>query len=63
MGLPNPFDRRYRWAITLGFAAATIVTLLLVYRATAPRSAQTSAPGGNRISDSEVLQVGALPVT
>lgn len=63
MGLPNPFDRRYRWAIAFGLSAATLVVLLLVYSATAPRSAQTSAPGGDRISESEVLQVGALPVT
>lgn len=63
MEFRNPFNRQYRWAIVVGLSVATVVLLVLVYRATAPRSAQTTAPSGDRIAESEVLQVGALPVT
>jgi hypothetical protein len=52
-----------RWALTIAGALATVVLLLLVYRLTTPRSDQTTTAGGKRIADSDVLQVGALPVT
>ena len=52
-----------RWALTIAGALATVVLLLLVYRLTAPRGDQTTTAAGKRIPDSDVLQVGALPVT
>lgn len=55
------FTRRYRWAIVPAAAVTAIVLLVLVYRATVPRSDQ-SAPS-TQTSESEVLRVGALPVT
>ena len=52
-----------RWALTIAGAVATVVLLLLVYRLTAPKANQSTTAGGKRIPDSDVLQVGALPVT
>ena len=52
-----------RWALALSGALATVVLLLLVYRLTTPRADQTTTAAGKRIPDSDVLQVGALPVT
>ncbi len=63
MEFRNLFNRRFRWAIALGLPVAAIALLVLIYSATAPRSAQTTARGGERTSESDVLQVGALPVT
>jgi hypothetical protein len=51
-----------RWALAISGALAAIVLLVFVYRLTAPKADQTTA-GGKRIADSDVLQVGALPVT
>lgn len=59
----NDVAHRYRWVIALGTAVATIVLLVFVYRASAPRSAHTTTAGGQRMPESGVLQVGALPVT
>lgn len=59
----NGFTARYRWAIALSAALAAVVLLVLVYRLTAPKTAQTTTPSGERIPEREVLQVGALPVT
>ncbi len=44
-------------------AVATILLLVLAYRLTAPSSTQTTTESGERIAESDVLQVGALPVT
>lgn len=57
----NGFPRRHRWAIVPAAAITAIVLLVLVYRATVPRS-DHPAPT-TQTSDSEVLRVGALPVT
>lgn len=57
----NGSSRRYRWAIVPAAAITAIVLLVLVYRATTPRSDQ-SVPS-TQTSESEVLRVGALPVT
>jgi hypothetical protein len=59
----NGFTHRYRFAIALGGSVAVIALLVLAYQATAPQSAENTTGSGNRISESEVLQVGALPVT
>jgi hypothetical protein len=42
---------------------AAIVLLVFLYRVTAPRTAQTTAPSGATIPEGDVLRVGALPVT
>ena len=57
----NGFLRRYRWAIVPAAAVTAIALLVLVYRATMPRSDQ--AVPSTQASESEVLRVGALPVT
>jgi ADP-ribosylglycohydrolase len=59
----NRFTHRHPWAIAAGAAVAAVVLLVVLYRATTPRSAQTTTASGDRIPESEVLQVGALPVT
>ncbi|MEX2153280.1 MAG: hypothetical protein WD825_08065 [Gemmatimonadaceae bacterium] len=59
----NGFTQRHRWAIAAGTAIAAVVLLVVVYKASAPRSAPTTTASGDRIPESEVLQVGALPVT
>lgn len=59
----NSFIRRHGPAIALGVSVAAIALLVLVYRTTAPRSVQDTTASGDRVSESEVLQVGALPVT
>jgi hypothetical protein len=62
--VPNsPFPQRYRRAIALAAPIVIIVVLVLVYRASAPKPLQTTNAAGGRIPASEVLQVGALPVT
>ena len=57
----NSSSRRHRWAIVPAVAVTAIVLLVLVYRATVPRSDQ-SVPS-TQTSEGEVLRVGALPVT
>lgn len=54
---------RYRWAIALAAPLVAVMLLVLVYRATEPRTAQTMAPDGESIPEGDVLRVGALPVT
>lgn len=54
---------RYRWAIALAAPVAAVVLLVLVYRLSAPPAVQTTTSSGDRIAESEVLRVGALPVT
>jgi len=57
------FFARYRWAITLCTSVATVVLAVVVYRVTAPKSVQLIGASGERLPVSDVLQVGALPVT
>lgn len=59
----NGFSKRHGWALALGAAVAAILILVLVYRITAPRSGQTTTASGEPVPESDVLQVGALPVT
>jgi hypothetical protein len=57
------FTGRYRWAMALALPLAAIILLVFIYRVTAPRTAQTTAPSGGTIPEADVLRVGALPVT
>ena len=59
----NWFTGRYRWAMALTLPLAAIVLLLFIYRVTAPKTTQTTAPSGGTIPEGDVLRVGALPVT
>ena len=59
----NSFSGRYRWALALALPLAAIVLLLFLYRVTAPKTVQTTAPSGGTIVEGDVLRVGALPVT
>ena len=59
----NWLTGRYRWAMALILPLAAIVLLVFIYRVTAPRTAQTTAPSGGTIPEADVLRVGALPVT
>lgn len=47
----------------LSSAVVAVVILVLAYRLTAPEPTQTTSARGQRIPESNVLQVGALPVT
>lgn len=58
----NGFASRYSWAIALSTALAAVVLLVLIYRLTAP-TPRTITGSGDRIPESDVLRVGALPVT
>lgn len=55
--------QRHQLAITAGAAVAAVVLLVLLYRATAPRSAQDTTASGAQLAERDVLRVGALPVT
>lgn len=57
------FFARHRWAITFGASVAAVVLAVVVYRVTAPKSAQRIGASGARLPMGDVLQVGALPVT
>jgi len=59
----NGFTTRHRLAIALGATLAAVLLLVLVYRLTTPKTAQTTSASGAQISEKDVLQVGALPVT
>lgn len=59
----NGFIHRHGPAVTFGVSVAAIALLVLIYRTTTPRSVQDTTASGDRVSESEVLQVGALPVT
>jgi small-conductance mechanosensitive channel len=59
----NWFTGRYRWAMALSLPLAAIVLLVFIYRVTAPKTAQTTAPSGATVPEGDVLRVGALPVT
>ena len=56
----NGFTARYRWPIALAAALATVIMLVLAYRLTEPTM---TTLGGEGIPESDVLRVGALPVT
>lgn len=59
----NRFTTPQRWVLGVGLSLAVVAALVLVYKATAPRSAQTTSASGNKIPEDDVLRVGALPVT
>jgi len=59
----NWFTGRNRWAMALAIPLAAIVLLVFLYRVTAPKTTQTTAPSGATIPEGDVLRVGALPVT
>lgn len=59
----TPFRTRYRWRIILASVLTAVVLLVLGYRLTAPESQQVRDAAGARVAESEVLRVGALPVT
>ena len=61
--MPNRFATRNRFAIGVVAAVALIAMLVLAYRLTAPDSSQTTTSSGQPIAESDVLRVGALPVT
>lgn len=57
------FLARRRVALIVGGGVAAVVLAVVAYRMTAPTSAQRTSVSGDRIPESDVLQVGALPVT
>lgn len=57
------FAARYRWAIVLFASLAAVALLVLAYRLTAPGTDESTTDRGERMSERDVLQVGALPVT
>lgn len=57
---PN-FPKSPRRALALALPVLAVVVLVVAYRATAPNRATGGATGGS--ASTEVLQVGALPVT
>lgn len=59
----DSFVARHRWPIMFASAIVAVVILVLAYRFTAPEPAQTTSASGQRLAESDVLQVGALPVT
>lgn len=61
--LRDGFAARYRWAIVLFASLATVVLLVIAYRLTAPGTDESPTDRGERGSERDVLQVGALPVT
>jgi hypothetical protein len=59
----DPFTVRYRRSIALATPVVAVILSVLFYYVTMPRSAQTASASGDQISESQLLQVGALPVT
>ena len=57
------FAARYRWAIVLFASLAAVALLVIAYRLTAPEADERTTARGERMSERDVLQVGALPVT
>jgi len=60
---PQQFAARHRWSVGLLSTVAALVVLILVYRLTTPKTSQMGLAPGQGIPDSDVLKVGALPVT
>lgn len=59
----DPFTVRHRRSIALVTPVAAVVLSVVFYNVTMPKSAQTASATGEKIAESELLQVGALPVT
>lgn len=59
----EPFTVRHRRLIALFTPVAAVILSVLFYNVTMPRSAQTANASGEQMAASELLQVGALPVT
>ena len=59
----DPFTVRYRRSIALATPFVAVILSVLFYYVTMPKSAQTATASGEKIADSQLLQVGALPVT
>jgi hypothetical protein len=59
----DPFTVRYRRSIALATPVVAVILSVLFYYVTMPKSAQTASASGEKIADSDLLQVGALPVT
>jgi hypothetical protein len=59
----DPFTVRHRRLIALLTPVAAVLLSVLFYYVTMPRSAQTASATGEQLKESELLQVGALPVT
>lgn len=59
----DPFTVRHRRTIAIVSPIAAVVLSVLFYNVTAPRSVQTAAASGTKLRESDLLQVGALPVT
>lgn len=57
------FAARHRRAIALGIPLVLVVVALLFYNVTKPMSSQSVNASGGKLAESEMLQVGALPVT
>jgi hypothetical protein len=57
------FTTSQRGVIGVAASLAVIAALVLVYKGTAPSPGGGTAAGGTPASESDVLQVGALPVT
>lgn len=59
----DPFTVRHRRSIALGTPVAAVILSVLFYNVTMPKSAQSADESGRQLAASELLQVGALPVT
>ena len=59
----EPFTVRYRRAIALATPVVSVVLSVLFYYVTMPKSVQSADSSGRDVPESQLLQVGALPVT
>lgn len=61
MTTPPNSSKPPRWALALTLPVLAVVALFVAYRVTAPERASAGPTGAS--APTEVLQVGALPVT
>ena len=59
----EPFTVRHRRTIALSTPVLSVILSVLFYQVTMPRSAQSADSEGRDLKESQLLQVGALPVT